>query len=144
MKITNFGIGLTIIITVLAMAFFVNVNKMGNEITYQLLTIFTIILIIIEMMLIITFIKWLYSIRVICNNLQNINQGFYNNFKDQDKVTLLHKELRELSILIGKKEQHVLHATFHIEEIEKYIRILLDELKEVTKLSKEKGQVRIK
>ncbi len=144
MKITNFGIGLTIIITVLAIAFFMNVNKMGNEITYQLLINFTIILIIIEMMLIITFIKWLYSIRMICNNLHGISQGFYNSFKDQDKVTLLHKELRELGILIGKKEQHVLHTTFHVEEIEKYVRMLLDELKEVTKLSKEKEQVIIK
>ncbi|WP_375319296.1 hypothetical protein [Candidatus Tisiphia endosymbiont of Oplodontha viridula] len=146
MKIANFEIGSTIIIAVLAIAFFMNVNKIGGEITYQLLVIFTIILIIIEVVLIVTFIKWLYSIRAICSNLQSISQGFYDNFKDQDKVTLLQKELRELGILISKKEQYVLHTTFHVEEIEKYVRILLDELKEVTRLSKDKeqGQVGIK
>ncbi|WP_375359785.1 hypothetical protein [Candidatus Tisiphia endosymbiont of Nemotelus uliginosus] len=146
MKIANFEIGSTIIIALLAIAFFMNVNKIGGEITYQLLVIFTIILIIIEVVLIVTFIKWLYSIRAICSNLQSISQGFYDNFKDQDKVTLLQKELRELGILISKKEQYVLHTTFHVEEIEKYVRILLDELKEVTRLSKDKeqGQVGIK
>ncbi|WP_341756655.1 hypothetical protein [Candidatus Tisiphia endosymbiont of Nemotelus nigrinus] len=146
MKIANFEIGSTIIIALLAIAFFMNVNKIGGEITYQLLVIFTIILIIIEVVLIVTFIKWLYSIRAICSNLQSISQGFYDNFKDQDKVTLLQKELRELGILISKKEQYVLHTTFHVEEIEKYVRILLDELKEVTRFSKDKeqGQVGIK
>ncbi|WP_425363182.1 hypothetical protein [Candidatus Tisiphia endosymbiont of Hybos culiciformis] len=75
-------------------------------------------------------IRWLYGIRQTCNNLQSVSQDFSNIFtKSKEETILLHKELRELSILTNKKEQQISHMTFHVDEIEKYVKTLLDEMR---------------
>ncbi|WP_341747430.1 hypothetical protein [Candidatus Tisiphia endosymbiont of Dascillus cervinus] len=66
----------------------------------QLLAISSSILIIIEMLLIVICIKWLYSIRLACTNIWLMSQDFSNSFiTAKEEVILLHKELKEITTL---------------------------------------------
>ncbi|WP_341762346.1 hypothetical protein [Candidatus Tisiphia endosymbiont of Melanophora roralis] len=101
----------------------------------QLLAISSSILIIIEMLLIVICIKWLYSIRLACTNIWLVSQDFSNSFiTAKEEVILLHKELKEITTLTTKKEQHILHVTIHLDEVEMGVKMLLDEFRRISTL----------
>lgn len=124
-------------------AYLVEGNKRRNEMI-QLLVISSIILIIIEMLLIVTCIKWLYSIRLACTNIWLMSQDFSNSFiTAKEEVILLHKELKELTTLTTKKEHHILHMTVHLNEVEMCIKMLLDEFRGIVQFSNPKEKAKL-
>ncbi|WP_341754354.1 hypothetical protein [Candidatus Tisiphia endosymbiont of Dioctria rufipes] len=87
-------------------------------------------LIIGQILLILLSVKWLNQIRatysdikVICNNFSN----FY--IKAQDEIAALYQKTTELANSTVKKEHHILHATFQLEDININLKTLLDEFK---------------
>lgn len=81
-----------------------------------------VLLIIIEGILILISLRFLQR-----TNL--ISQDFATIFGDAKvEISDLFNELKELIILSSKREKHMLHTTFHLDEIEKYVKKILSEL----------------
>ncbi|MCC8398645.1 MAG: hypothetical protein LN569_05105 [Rickettsia endosymbiont of Labidopullus appendiculatus] len=111
--------------------------------TIQLLMFSVIGIIIVEILLIMVSIKWLYNIQFNIDHVIKKSQDLPDNFtKGIEEVKLLHQELRELININDKKEDKILQGLFFSEEIKIYINMLLTEirdLKEQNHLSKKQG-----
>ncbi len=111
--------------------------------TIQLLMISVIGMIIVEILLIMISIKWLYNIQFNIDHIVKRSQDLPNNFtKSIEEVKLLHQELKEFININAKKEDKILQGLFFSEEIKIYINMLLTEIKdfkEQNQLSKKQG-----
>ncbi|WP_417905222.1 hypothetical protein [Candidatus Tisiphia endosymbiont of Micropterix aruncella] len=95
-----------------------------------------------QILLILRYVKWLNSIRLTYNNISSSGKEFANTYtRAKGELDLLHQDIKKLTTLIAKKEHHLLHTTFHLEEMQTCITILLDEFREFVKLSKPKERI---
>ncbi|MCC8398343.1 MAG: hypothetical protein LN569_03470 [Rickettsia endosymbiont of Labidopullus appendiculatus] len=93
---------------------------------------------IIQMFLTLPSIWWLYKIRVSNNLIDNTSQraaSAYNRAKED--VTILHNKIEHLAKSTIEKESHILHTTFYLEEVEMYVKTLLNEFRSFVKASKD-------
>ncbi|HJD57610.1 MAG TPA: hypothetical protein LFW13_00535 [Rickettsia endosymbiont of Sericostoma sp.] len=105
---------------------------MDNRI--QLLMILVVGMLIMEIILIMISIKWLYNIWVNSENIAESSKDFPSIFtKDIEEVKLLYQELKKLIHINGKKEDKILHGLFFSEEIKIHIEMLLTEIREFKK-----------
>ncbi len=89
--------------------------------TIQLLMISVVGVLIIEIILILTSIKWLYNIRVNSEHIAKSSKDFSSIFtKDIEEVKLLYQKLKKLIHINGEKEDKILHGLFFSEEIKIY------------------------
>lgn len=97
---------------------------------YPLLVILAFSIIIGQMLLIRLLVRWFNNIKLNYNNILSTSKDFPNTYiKAKDEVALLHKEIKELITLTTKKEQGISQITFHLEEMQLYIKMLLDEFR---------------
>lgn len=96
----------------------------GSSMLYQGITLS---LIIIEGILILISLRFLQSTNLIskdfaatCSNAKNAKEEIYTLFNN----------LKELIILSNKRENHMLHTTFYLEEIEMYVKKILSKLEQ--------------
>ncbi|WP_341758132.1 hypothetical protein [Candidatus Tisiphia endosymbiont of Ditula angustiorana] len=87
-------------------------------------------LIIGQILLILLSVKWLNQIRSTCSDIKVICNNFSNVYiKAQNEIAALYQKSTELANSTVKKEHHILHATFQLEDINLHLKILLDEFK---------------
>lgn len=91
-------------------------------------------LIIGQILLILLSVKWLNQIRSTCSDIKVICNNFSNVYiKAQNEIAALYQKSTELAKELAnstvKKEHHILHATFQLEDINLHLKILLDEFK---------------
>ncbi|MDR0329543.1 MAG: hypothetical protein LBH99_02615 [Rickettsia sp.] len=87
-------------------------------------------LIIGQILLILLSVKWLNQIRSTCSDIKVICNNFSNVYiKAQDEIVALYQKSTELANSTVKKEHHILHATFQLEDINVNLKTLLDECK---------------
>lgn len=61
-------------------------------------------------------------------DIQAVSKDFAAIFgKVKEEISLLFKELIALSI---KRENHMLHTTFHLDEVEMYVKMILEKLEQ--------------
>ncbi|WP_417904835.1 hypothetical protein [Candidatus Tisiphia endosymbiont of Micropterix aruncella] len=93
-------------------------------------------LIIGQILLILLSVKWLNQIRSTCSNIKVICNNFSNVYiKAQNEIAALYQKTTELANSTAKKENHMLNATFQLEDINLNLKILLDEFREFTSSS---------
>lgn len=93
----------------------------GSSMLYQGITLS---LIIIEGILIIISFRFLQR-----TNL--ISEDFAITFGNaKEEISQLFNNLKELIILSNKRENHMLHTTFYLEEIEMYVKKILSKLEQ--------------
>lgn len=91
-------------------------TNMDNRI--HLLMILVVGMLIMEIILIMISIKWLYNIWVNNEHIAESSKDFPSIFtKDIEEVKLLYQELKKLIHINGKKEDKILHGLFFSEEI---------------------------
>lgn len=93
----------------------------GSSMLYQGITLS---LIIIEGLLIVISLKYLYQISVTSKEFS----GVFG--KTKAETSLLFKELQALITNTNSREDHMLHTTFYLEEIELYIKKILKTLEQ--------------
>lgn len=83
-----------------------------------------------QIFLILLSIKWLNNIRLACSEIEVICKDFSNVYiKAQNEIATLYQKITELANSTIKKENHILHTTFQLEDINLHLKILLDEFK---------------
>ncbi|MFU7502877.1 MAG: hypothetical protein ACE1S7_05615 [Candidatus Tisiphia sp.] len=83
-----------------------------------------------QILLILLSIKWLNQIRLTCINIEIICRDFSNIYiKAQNEIAALYQKTTELANSTVKKEHHLLHTTFQLEDINLHLKMLLDEFK---------------
>ncbi len=84
----------------------------------------TLSLIIIEGILILISFRFLQRTNIISKDFATI----FGNAKGE--ISSLFNNLQELIILSSKREDHMLHTTFYLEEIEMYVKKILSKLEQ--------------
>lgn len=83
-----------------------------------------------QILLILLSIKWLNQIRLTCINIEITCKDFSNIYiKVQNEIVALYQKTTELVNSTAKKEHHILHATFQLEDINMHLKMLLDEFR---------------
>jgi hypothetical protein len=99
--------------------------------TIQLLMISVIGTLIVEIILIMISIKWLYNIRINSEHIAKMSKDFPNIFtKGIEEAKLLHQELKKLININAEKENNILQGLFFSEEVKMHIKMLLTEIRE--------------
>ncbi len=84
----------------------------------------TLSLIIIEGILILISLRFLQRTNLISKDFATI----FGNAKGE--ISSLFNNLKKLIILSSEREHHMLHTTFHLEEIEMYVKKILSKLEQ--------------
>ena len=84
----------------------------------------TLSLILIEGILILISLRFLQRTNLISKDFATI----FGNAKGE--ISSLLNNLKELIILSSKRENHMVHTTFHLEEIEMYVKKILSKLEQ--------------
>jgi uncharacterized protein YoxC len=87
-----------------------------------------------QLVLILLSIKWLNKIRLTCRDIDVTNKRFSSVYPTaQAEVAQLYQKITELANSTMQKENHMLHTTFHVEEVEIYVKMLLEEFRTFVK-----------
>ena len=63
-------------------------------------------------------------------NANKVSADFTQIFiSSKEEISALFNELKKLIELSSKRENHMLHTTFHLDEMEIYIKMILKEIK---------------
>ncbi|WP_367364108.1 hypothetical protein [Candidatus Tisiphia endosymbiont of Nedyus quadrimaculatus] len=83
-----------------------------------------------QILLLLISIKWLNNIRLAYSEIEVICKDFSNIYiKAQNEIASLYQKTTELANSTAKKEHHILHATFQLEDINLHLKMLLDEFR---------------
>jgi len=86
------------------------------------LNIISIVLITVEGILILKSYTYLKNVAVTSKDFTNV----FNTAKEE--VTLLFAKIKQLTDITEKKENHMLHTVFYLENLEMYIKKILEKL----------------
>jgi hypothetical protein len=83
-----------------------------------------------QIILILVSIKWLNKVQLTCRDIKLACKDFSSVYiKAQNEIAGLYKKTTKLVNSSTKKEDHILHATFQLEDIDVHLKILLNEFR---------------